>query len=94
MPWCLRLSSLDPDCRSQAICERIPQGLSPLLESLGWSSFDDWWTRWAGVGGLDLARNQWLLPVSDDWIAFVALPLLSRVEMALKSDHQVVLGVS
>ena len=94
MPWCLRLSSLDPDCRSQAISDRIPQGTLHLLEHLGWSCFDDWWTRWAGVGGLDLARNQWVIPVSDDWIAFVALPLLSRVEMALKSDQQVVLGIS
>ena len=94
MPWCSRLSSLDPERQSQSIQERMPQGLIPLLASLGWNSFDDWWNRWEREGGLDLARNQWNVPVDDDWITFVALPLLSRVERALQGDQQVVLGVS
>ena len=72
----------------------MPQGLIPLLASLGWNSFDDWWNRWEREGGLDLARNQWNVLVDDDWITFVALPLLSRVERALQSGQQVVLGVS
>ena len=72
----------------------MPRGFPVLLASLGWTSFEEWWNRWADLGGLDLVRNQWVVPVDDDWIAFVALPLLSRVEKALQSEQQVVLGVS
>ena len=74
--------------------QRVPNGLLPLLARLGWSNVDDWWNRWQRVGGLDLARNQWSVPVVDGWIAFVGLPLLSRVESALIRGERVILGVS
>lgn len=94
MPWCLRLTSLDPERQNDSIPQRFPNGLLPLLELLNWSNVDDWWNRWERVGGINLARNQWSVPVVDGWIAFVGLPLLSRVELALLRGERVILGVS
>ena len=94
MPLCSRLTNLDPDPRTDATHERGPEGLPLLLACLGWSNVDDWWNRWERVGGVHLARSEWSVPVLDRWIAFVALPLLSRVESALHSGDRVLLGVS
>ena len=94
MPWCSRPSSLDPDCRKTALLAHAPKGLEILLATLGWSRSEDWWNRWESLKGLDLARHQWQVPVSDAWIAFVGLPLLSRVELALNQGGPSLLGVS
>lgn len=85
---------MDRDRHSQVIPESIPQGFSSLLESLGWSSFHAWWKRWNDANGVNLGRNHWVVPVEDDWVAFVGLPLLTRVEAALRDSERVVLGVS
>ena len=94
MPWCWRPSSLDPDRRTKAVLAQAPRGFPSLLDTLGWSRSEDWWNRWDRVNGLELARHQWQVPVSDDWIAFVGLPLLSRVELALNHGERALLGVS
>ena len=94
MPSCSRLTNLDPDPRFEITQEPAPEGFSLLLATLGWTSIVDWWDRWNRVGGTHLARSEWSVPVSDRWIAFVGLPLLSRVESALLSGDRVVLGVS
>ena len=73
---------------------KSPRGFPSLLDTLGWSRSEDWWNRWDCVNGLELARHQWQVPVSDDWIAFVGLPLLSRVELALNHGERALLGVS
>ena len=94
MRLCLRLTSLDPELQNNSMPQGIPDGLTLLLTSLNWSNVDDWWRRWEHVGGVNLARHQWSVPVLDSWIAFVGLPLLSRVESALLQGERVVLGVS
>ena len=94
MPLCLRLTSLDLELQSMSVPQDIPDGLSHLLTSLNWSNVDDWWKRWEHVGGVNLARHQWSVPVVDSWIAFVGLPLLSRVESALLQGERVLLGIS
>ena len=94
MQLCLRLTSLDPELQNNSMPQGIPDGLTLLLTSLNWSNVDDWWRRWEHVGGVNLARHQWSVPVLDSWIAFVGLPLLSRVESALLQGERVVLGVS
>ena len=94
MPSCSRLTNLDPDSHFDLTQEQGPEGFALLLASLGWSSIDDWWDRWDQVGGVCLARSEWSVPVMDRWIAFVGLPLLSRVESALFRGERVILGVS
>ena len=94
MQLCLRLTSLDPELQNNSMPQGIPDGLKLLLTSLNWSTIDGWWKRWEHVGGVNLARHQWSVPVLDSWIAFVGLPLLSRVESALLQGERVVLGVS
>ena len=74
--------------------QRVPDGLLPLLANLDWFNVEDWWDRWERVGGLNLARDQWSVPVVDGWVAFVGLPLLSRVESAVNCGERVILGVS
>ena len=72
----------------------VPVGFERLLASFDWSNVEDWWNRWVPHGGVTLARHHWSAPVVDGWIAFVGLPLLSRVELALHQGECVVLGVS
>ena len=74
--------------------QEIPVGLQHLLASFNCSNVEDWWNRWARLGGVNLARDHWSVPVVDGWIAFVGLPLLSRVESALLQGDCAVLGVS
>ena len=94
MPLCSRHTSLDPDRQIDCMPQEVPPGLRLLLASLDWSNVEEWWNRWERLGGVNLARHQWSVPVVDGWIAFVGLPLLSRVESALLHGERVVLGVS
>ena len=71
-----------------------PEGFGTLLNSLGWSSNHAWCERWDALGGLSFARESWPVPVDDSWVAFLALPLLSRIEQALASGRPTLLGVS
>ena len=94
MPRCSRPTSLDPDCWNKSVPLQVTDGHQLLVASLGWPNVDDWWNRWEGVGGVNLARDQWSVPVMDAWVTFVGLPLLSRVECALSEGRRVLLGVS
>ena len=85
---------MDPDSQNDSIPLRFPDGHQLLLASLGWPNVDEWWNRWESVGGVNLARNHWSVSVTDAWVAFVGLPLLSRVESALLLGRRVLLGVS
>ena len=94
MRLCSRLTSLDPDRQNDLMPQEVPDGLQRLLASHDWSNVEDWWNRWERLGGVNLARHHWSVPVVDGWIAFVGLPLLSRVESAQLQGECVVLGVS
>ena len=71
-----------------------PKGFETLVNTLGWCSSKDWSDHWYAKGGLSLAREAWPVPVDDSWVAFLALPLLSRVEQAVRSARPTLLGVS
>ena len=71
-----------------------PKGLSLLLETLGWSDPDLWWSHWQQRGGFDLARRVWPADVKDEWLLGVALPLLSQVEALLERGCRSLLGLS
>lgn len=71
-----------------------PEGFETFVNSLGSSSIHAWGDRWQALGGLSLAREAWPVPVDDSWVAFLALPLLSRIEHAVHSGRPTLLGVS
>ena len=71
-----------------------PKGFETLVNALGWCSSKDWNEHWHANGALSLARDAWPVPVDDSWVAFLALPLLSRIEQALRSGRPTLLGVS
>ncbi len=71
-----------------------PKGLSLLLETLGWSDPDLWWSHWQQRGGFELARRVWPAEVKDEWLLGVALPLLSQAESLLESGGRPLLGLS
>jgi D-glycerate 3-kinase len=71
-----------------------PKGLPLLLESLGWSDPELWWSHWQQRGGLELARRVWPAEVKDEWLLGVALPLLSQAESLLQMGGRPLLGLS
>jgi D-glycerate 3-kinase len=71
-----------------------PKGLSLLLESLGWSDLELWWSHWQQRGGFELARCVWPEDVKDEWLLGVALPFLSQVESFLAMGGRHLLGLS
>ena len=71
-----------------------PKGLSLLLETLGWSDPEHWWSHWQQRGGFALARDAWPADVQDEWLLGVALPLLSQTESLLDMGGRRLLGLS
>lgn len=71
-----------------------PEGFETFVNSLGWTSNHAWCEHWDALGGLSFARESWPVPVDDSWVAFLALPLLSRIEQALACGRPTLLGVS
>jgi D-glycerate 3-kinase len=71
-----------------------PKGLSLLLEALGWSDPERWWSHWQRRGGFDLASCVWPENVNDEWLLGVAFPLLSQVESLMEMGGCPLLGLS
>ena len=71
-----------------------PKGLPLLLEALGWSDPERWWSHWQQRGGFDLARCVWPENVNDEWLLGVAFPLLSQVESLMEMGGRPLLGLS
>ena len=71
-----------------------PKGLPLLLEALGWSDPERWWSHWQQRGGFDLARCVWPENVNDEWLLGVAFPLLSQVESLMEMGGRSLLGLS
>ena len=71
-----------------------PKGLPLLLEALGWSEPERWWSHWQQRGGFELARCVWPEGVKDEWLLGVALPLLSQAESLLEMGGRPLLGLS
>jgi D-glycerate 3-kinase len=71
-----------------------PKGLPLLLEALGWSDPERWWSLWQQRGGFELARRVWPADVKDEWLLGVALPLLSQAESLLEIGGRPLLGLS
>ena len=74
--------------------DALPNGLSALLEDLGWKDLDSWWSAWKQRGGLQLARSAWPEGIQDDWLLGVAFPLLSQIETLLEMGGRPLLGLS
>ncbi|WP_237699291.1 kinase [Synechococcus sp. CC9311] len=74
--------------------QMAPKGFPLLLESLGWSDPDLWWSHWQQRGGFQLARCVWPAEVNDEWLLGVALPLLSQAESLLNIGGRPLLGLS
>ncbi|OUV18858.1 MAG: kinase [bacterium TMED88] len=74
--------------------DALPNGLSSLLEDLGWKDLDSWWSAWKQRGGMQLARSAWPEGIQDDWLLGVAFPLLSQVETLLEMGGRPLLGLS
>ena len=79
--------------QQNSCCRIRPEGFEPLVNT-GVEPSKDWSDHWYANGGLSLAREAWPVPVDDSWVAFLALPLLSRVEQAVRSARPTLLGVS
>jgi D-glycerate 3-kinase len=70
------------------------KGLPLLLEALGWSDPELWWSHWQQRGGFELARCVWPEDVNDEWLLGVAFPLLSQVESLMEMGGRPLLGLS
>ena len=98
MPWCWRLTNLDPEQRTGIDLQgfdplRLP-GIEPLLRTLGIKDPITWRQHWRSLGGAGFQQQAWGHPVASDWVWGVALPLLTALEKHHQSGERRLIGLS